>query len=167
MKESIGATQLFMIVITLVILFSGIVAFSINRSNAFTVKEELVSIIEEAGSFNIDAEIYGQRSDGTLQKMVDILSKTGYRQSGNCSVYEQRVNSDDERVIEVAGYQRNGQKSTGNNSSAFCIVKIKGNQNREDTTFYYQVIVFYSLDIPIIKTILNFKEVGETKILNN
>ena len=167
MKESIGATQIFMIVITLGILFSGIVAFSINRSNAFTVKEELVSIIEEAGSFNIEAEIYGIKKDATLQKMVDVLSNTGYRQSGNCSAYEQGTLSGGSRIIEVSGYQRNGQKVSGNNSAAFCVVKIKGNQNRDDETYYYQVIVFYSLDIPVINTLLHFKEVGETKIVYN
>ena len=30
---------------------------------------------------------------------------------------------------------------------------------------YYQVAVFYQLDLPIIKQIYNFQTVGETKII--
>lgn len=160
MRESIGGTQLFIIVVTLILLFSGIMALTINRSNAFTVKDQLVSIIEEAGGFKMDTELTSGRGDETLIKIVESLQNNAYRQSGMCP------KSDPNNGYQVSEYERNGSKTSGNNKSSFCIVKITG-KNAEGTVqkYYYQVIVFYTLDLPVINSIFNFKAVGETKAL--
>ncbi|MBE6148508.1 MAG: hypothetical protein E7167_03330 [Firmicutes bacterium] len=161
MKESIGGTQIFMIVITLVLLFTGIMAFTINRSNAFAVKDELVSIIERAGGLDLSSEIIAGSGDATLTKIVEALEHNSYRQIGKCP---NSVAGAD--AYEVAAYQRNGAKVLGNNKAAFCIVKINS-QNPVGTpnSYYYQIIVFYTLDLPVIKELFNFKAVGETKAL--
>lgn len=161
MKESIGGTQIFIIVITLVLLFTGIMAFTINRSNAFSVKDQLVSILERAGGFDMASEIVNNRltGDEALEEIVESLSHNSYRQTGKCP---ETTGSD----YQVSAYQRNGQKIVGNNDASFCIVRLNG-QSPEGTPekYYYQIIVFYTLDLPVIKEIFNFKAVGETKAL--
>ena len=162
MKESIGGTALFIIVVVLILLFSSIMAFTINHSNAFSVKDALVSIIEDSGGFDLEDElIEGARQDEAdpLYRIVDALSHYSYRQTGKCP-------ESDGNEYQVVGYTRDGKISRGRDDSSFCIVKIKGKDyNGVVQKYYYQIVVFYSLDIPVIKSIFNFKEVGETKAL--
>lgn len=162
MKESIGGTQIFIIVFTLIILFAGIMAFTINYSNAFAVKDQLVSLVETAGGFDLTTEIVegSINNDETLEKIVETLDHNSYRQKGKCP------ESKPSEGYTVAGYQRNGAKTLGNNEDSFCIVKIDA-KSPEGTPprYYYQIIVFYRLDLPIIKALLGFKAIGETKIL--
>ena len=158
MKESIGGTQLFIIVVTLILLFSGIMALTINHSNAFTVKDQLVSIIEQAGGFDMEASLYNSRDD-TLEKIVDALQERSYRQTGMCP----NGSGDD---YKVTGYERDGTQTTVNNKSSFCIVRVSGKSPAgTPQNYYYKVIVFYSLDLPVINSLFNFKAVGETKAL--
>ena len=158
MKESIGGTQLFIIVITLILLFSGIMALTINHSNAFTVKDKLVSIIEQAGKFDMTSELISGSGDVTLSKIVDSLQETSYRQKGNCPKSK--------TGYKVSAYERNGTMTSGNKKSSFCIVRIKGdNPSGTPQVYYYQVIVFYNLDLPVINSVFNFKAIGETKAL--
>jgi hypothetical protein len=158
MKESIGGTQIFIIVVTLILIFSGIMALTINHSNAFSVKDQLVSIIERNDGFDMTSELKYEGEDTPIGQIVESLQHNSYRQRGRCP-----ESSDN---YEVAAYERNGSKTIGNNKSSFCIVKISGN-NPAGTpqSYYYQVIVFYSLDLPVINSFFDFKAIGETKAL--
>lgn len=52
MREAIGGTWIFGIVVTFIVLFSSYLAISVNYSKAFHVKNEIVSIIEKYEGFN-------------------------------------------------------------------------------------------------------------------
>ena len=162
MKESIGATQIFMLVIALILIFSGIMALTINRSNAFAVKDQLISIIEKEGKFDMSSQIVNDRFSGkgdALKEIVDAIDNNSYRQTGTCP--EETDNT------KVTAYQRNGSHVSGNNKAAFCIVRIDGNSPAgTPPVYYYQVIVFYTLDLPVLNEVFNFKAVGETKSLS-
>lgn len=161
MKESIGGTQIFLIVISLILIFSGIMALTINRTNAFAVKDQLVSIIERAGGFDMDEQLDPNLSypdDNVLKQIVDSLEHNSYRQTGKCP--EPTANT------KVSAYQRNGSSVSWNNEASFCIVQIDGmSPEGVPDVYYYQIIVFYSLDLPVLNTLFNFKAIGETKAL--
>lgn len=158
MKESIGGTQLFIIVISLIIVFTAIMSFTINHSNAFAIKDKVVTIVEEAGGFDVTSQIVGSSSSSsTLKKIVDTLSEESYRQEGKCPESDGKT--------EVVGYDRNGAKSSSNKSS-FCIVKIPASSDGGGVTkYYYQIIVFYGIDFPILNQMFVFRAIGETKPL--
>lgn len=162
MKESIGATQIFMLVIALILIFSGIMALTINRSNAFAVKDQIITIIEKQGKFDMTSEIVNNRLSGqgeAIREIVETLEHNSYRQTGTCP--EQTTNT------KVTAYQRNGAKVTGNNKAAFCIVRIDGNSPAgAPPVYYYEVLVFYTLDLPVLNEVFNFRVVGQTKSLN-
>ena len=181
MKESIGSTQLFGIVVTLVVLFAGIMAFAINRTNSFTIKDKLINIIEKHNGFDLTHEISGgidyadcdtDYFSDPLEEMVCSLQDLSYRQTGKCP--ESGPDSGSSNV-QITGYQRNGAITTGNNESSFCIVRYSGqNKNMDGTVrggvvdiYYYKVIVFYHLDIPVVRSFFTFKTMGETKALYN
>ena len=174
MKESVGITQLYALVVVLIILFAGIMAFAINRANSFAIKDKIVNILEKHDGFDLTHEIYGgidydncekDYFDDALEEIVCSLQELSYRQTGKCP--------DSSSEMEVVGYQRNGTKSMGNNESSFCIVKSSGRTRngimKEGVVdlYYYKVIVFYHLDLPIIRQLFSFKNIGETKALYN
>ena len=49
MKESMSITAIFQIVIVFILLFTAIMALTINNSNAFGIKDEVINILENNG----------------------------------------------------------------------------------------------------------------------
>ena len=172
MREGIGGIQLFLIVVILILVFAGIMSLTINHSNAFAVKDQLVSILEDAGGLDITSECrLGEcntniKDQQTLQNIIDALDSYSYRQQGNCETITISNNA------KMVGYQRTGEITMSGKKSSFCIVKIDSNKDdgrlKDDGTlkgYYYKVYVFYQLDIPVLHSIFNFRSVGETKLL--
>ena len=163
MKESVSVTVIFQIFILFVLLFTAIMCLTINNSNAFAVKDEIVNIIESNNGKYLDDD-----NRNLSDEIVDLLSNASYRVTGMCGE-------------GFTGYQRNGQPAGDNERAAVCIKEVSvtdyldnylndvldGMVATEDfkSGSYYQVAVFYQLDLPIIKQIYNFQTVGETKII--
>ena len=146
MKESFGATFLFQIVIVFLLLFTAIMCLTINNTKAFAVKNEVVSYIESQGGIDISRPL-DNRNDG----IVDILSKAGYFTTGKCET-------------GYTAYNRDGSLNTStSNKSAICIKKIDSNQ--ETGGCYFEIMVFYRLDLPVFGSVFNFKTTGKTKVL--
>ena len=166
MKESVGGISLTMIVITLILLFAGIMSMTISRSNAIAVKDKVMRIVEEYDGFDINTDAkYEEECEGddALCDILETLNSYSYRQTGTCPSYD---NNNTGQKIEVAGFKRNGSQTSGNDA-AFCIVKTPvGTSNSDRQLYYYKIIMFYGIDIPVIKTVLNFTATGETKMLN-
>lgn len=172
MKESIGSTQLYIIVITMVLLFTGILAFAMNRANAFAVKNQIVSIIEAN-----DGYAANDPNSPVIESIVKAMAEKQYNQLGSCEkeeemfkTYSQKHLLDMEEIekkkVGVFYYKRDGNEPADVNSAAFCVVKTPVT-NGDVTRYYYRVVIFYSIDVPILKTLLTFRDIGETKILNN
>ena len=163
MKESVSVTVIFQIFILFVLLFTAIMCLTINNSNAFAVKDEIVNIIESNNGKYLDDD-----NRNLSDEIVELLANASYRVTGNCGE-------------DFTGYQRNGQPVGDNERAAVCIKEVSvtdyldnylndeldGMVATEDfkSGSYYQVAVFYQLDLPIIKQIYNFQTVGETKII--
>jgi hypothetical protein len=156
MKESVGGISLTMIVITLILLFGGIMSLTISRSNAIAVKDKIVRIIEDADGFNTLVTSLEKpdcdNNSSTLCEIVNTINDYSYRQSGKCP---------DDSV----GFQRDGRVAYSNKEAAFCIIKTKSGRENVDR-YYYKVIMFYGIDMPVLRSVLNFKATGETKMLN-
>ena len=129
MREGIGGIQLFLIVVILILVFAGIMSLTINHSNAFAVKDQLVSILEDAGGLDITSECrLGEcntniKDQQTLQNIIDALDSYSYRQQGNCDSITISNNA------KMVGYQRTGEITMSGKKSSFCIVKIDSNKN--------------------------------------
>ena len=160
MKEAIGGVSLFQIVILFLLLFTGVMCLTINHSKAFGVKDEIINIIE--------TELFTEES---AKKISVYLQETGYRITGKCP--------DDG---EWKGYDWSGGEVS--NNASFCIRSVnvsdaykidlqdKCKNNVCNITYddfpsmaYYDVILFYQLDIPIISKVFNLKLYGSTKTL--
>lgn len=163
MKEAVSVTTIFQIVILFILLFTAIMCLTINNSNAFAVKDEIINIIE----LN-DGNYLNSSKSGLSDEIVDMLSNASYRTTGVC----------DEGYD---GYERNGSPVSSGERASVCIKEVNvtdGLANYMSAVFgdsvmteesvngsYYQVVVFYQLDLPVIKQVYNFQTKGETKII--
>jgi len=188
MREAFGGISLFQIVIIFFLLFAGIVAFSINHSKAFGVKDELLHILE-VSTPNVKSMKTNPISQKTAQEIAAYLQDAGYSTTGNCNRF-----GDD-----WVGYDARGNKSSS--KTTFCIKGVnvgdnfsqmvtnkcnldktdckrllgltekeerdivKANKGTYPTMVYYEVALFYQLDIPIINNVMNFGLKGTTKMI--
>lgn len=143
MRESIGATWIYAIVVVLIFLFSGYLAFSINRSRVIKVKNEIMNIVERANG----------NSRAARRKINEYLADVGYRSTGNCEVGD--------------GYNTSSTTATGTNTM-YCIQEIpmqSGSTGETVESSYFHVTVFFQLDLPVVSQLFNFDISGDTKVL--
>lgn len=158
MRESVGGVSLFGLVIALVLLFAGYISLSINYSKAYNVKNEIVNIIKNQGGVCTD------RSVGICynfaEQISDYFGDVSYHSQGNCATLPRSDDPDDKWY----GFKRNGELIGADaNNAAFCVRAIRLNGNSElPNALYYQVRLFYQLDLPIIKSVFNLSVSGET-----
>ena len=147
MKEAIGGTGILIIAILFILLFGGFLSAAANYSKAFKVKNEIVNIIERNKGFAIDGS-----SNSTLNEIYDYMAEVGYRTTGSC---------DGDGWI---GYNINSYSETYTNPM-ICIksVNLTSDGIEVPDYAYYQVRVFYQMDIPVFKMLFHFRIEGTTK----
>jgi len=170
MKEALGGVSIFQIVIIFIILFAGIMCLTINESKAFGVKDEIITIIQNQ-KFGVGiSPLNNEINNSTASKISQHLNEVGYRTTGTCPSNEWK------------GYDRNGHVVT--NNASYCIKvndvsnsfyldlveKCKNNKcsvttNDYPKMVYYDVVLFYQLDIPVLNDVMNFKIYGSTKVM--
>ncbi len=166
MRESISVTTLFQIVILFILLFTAIMCLTINNANAFGVKDEIINIIEVAEGNFLDG--------GSLSEdVVDAISAASYRTTGVCN---KNGNTG------YTGYDKMGNPVSDGQKASVCIKEVNvtegintylsnilgpGNFVEEDFRkgSYYQIIVFFQMDLPVVNQVYSMQVKGETKII--
>ena len=149
MREAIGGTWIFQIVIFFILLFTGYMCLSINHSKAFNVKNTIVKAIEREEGINLN----DPENDPAIQKIVEYLKQTSYRTTGKCP-------------DGYMGYNRDGKIDSRN--SSFCIAEQTARSASELPSMnYYRIVVFYQLDLPIFRSVFEFRVSGDTKIISH
>ncbi len=164
MKEAMSMTTIFQIVVLFILLFTAIMALTINNSNAFAVKDEVLNYLELNNGNYVDG-------DRLNDDIIEILSNASYRTTGKC---------DD----DFAGYARNGERVNDGEYASICINEVTATADVDSYLLkevsdlngklatgdfvvgkYYQIKVFFQLDLPVVKQIYNFSTKGETKVI--
>ncbi len=135
MREAIGGSWIFTIVVVFIVLFSSYLAISVNYSKAFKVKNRIITIIEQNEGLNSAAQ-------GDIN---NYLSGVGYFVYSSCSPGE-------------IGYEKNNT----NTGYRYCVSKRESGAGTLKKT-YYKVRVFFRLDLPVIGGLFVFPVTGETK----
>lgn len=143
MKESIGESWTIQIVAAFILLFVAFLALIISYSKCFKVKNEVVSIIE--------------KYEGLTTESADIISSylnaTNYKGYGECP---------DTGAFDsnYRGYEQLGSSK----KYKYCV---KPNLVSSGTLATYDVVLFYSFNIPIFGNIATFEVKGTTIDLTN
>ena len=157
MRESMGATWLFGIVVLFIVLFSGFMAYSISYTKAFKTKNEILNYIEQAEGFTIAANM-----DSKIP--VDRLTEDELE---NSSAVDAKVY----KLIRNFGYNSQVSDCTGYGDwvyGGYCIEKKCLNDVTDKTSnpmVVYKVTTFISLKIPVIDVTMKLPITGETKTM--
>ena len=165
MRESIGTAWIMTIVITFIVLFSGYLAFSINYSKSFRVKDGIIERIHKHNGFESDGS--------TLKDIDDYIAQINYNAKGDC-LKSCKEMGDSAQCAGVNGtqFERIDVSSTKKNATYnYCIFKVKNKvvgepgKTSDPSTAYYKVVVFFSLQIGNISLFSNFRTPGETSTI--
>lgn len=180
MRESIGGTWLFGIVITFIALFSAFLSYAISYTKAFNLKSEILNLIERSEGWTLsknkdDLENVGLdvlAEDNSVQAQAFYLVKSmGYNYTAvanlNCSTQDghESYADGDGHNIELGGFC----------VSKFCPAlegtydpatgKFIPYEGSTSTKTYYKVTTFISVKIPVVELVLTIPISGETRTL--
>lgn len=158
MRESMGAAWIMVITMTFITLFSGFLAFSINYSKAFRVKD---GVVERIRKFN------GLRQT-TIDDIDTYLNQIGYKSKGNCKKYFTSEYGSGSNAKVLGVNDRKVEKVTENGLYNYCIIKVTSDKSgsNKSTSSYYKVVVFFALRISNINIGSTFRVTGETSQLH-
>lgn len=164
MKEAMGGTWLFGIVLTFVVLFTTFISLSTNYSRCFKIKDEIITTIEHYNGVN----------EKSISRINEYLSGIGYSSTGNCP--------EDDSSCWYGFKVGNNTRTMGRKDVNYCISKYtitrpyKAENGKvteingpigHPRSAYYKVTVFFKLNWPIISSIFNLNISGETSVIYN
>lgn len=151
MKEAIGGTSLFFIVIVILSVFAIYISLTINWSTAYKVKDEIVFYLEKNKGMNED----------TCNDIQKYTSNIGYAATGTCELGLEEHNCSQSFSVRT-------DKCTvyNNKASNFCIRRFNypATEGGMPERSYYRVKVFFQLDVPFISD-LKIGIEGETSTI--
>lgn len=157
MKEAVGGTWLFGIVIVFIALFTCFVSVTTNYSRCYKLKDEVLMTIEHYHGIN----------ENSVKTINEYLKGIGYSSTGECP-------NDGECWIgfNLSNSNINNSYAANNN---YCISKhpIISKNDDEITSgpvghpesAYYGVTIFFRLNWPIFQSFFNIGITGETSII--
>lgn len=175
MREAIGGTWLFGIVITFIALFASFLAYSISYTRAFNMKSEILNIIERSEGYTMSEANLETLTQDELEKdesadaqIFNLIKKYGYNytsaQNIDCSTVGHPNSVNGVETMKLGGY---------------CVTKICPNKktipnhtnNTEeiisgtDSRTYYKVTTFIAITLPVVNITLKVPITGETRTL--
>ena len=142
MREALGSVWTIQIILIFMILINAYLAFSVNYTKAFRIKNNIISIIETNEGF----------TEGARLQIEELMLDSGYSVS-----YQNMVSS---------GCKEGNYKAIQNNAGGFCIKLNRAG----DRSGYYSIKTYISIDIPILGSFFGsfpntFAIKGETKTI--
>ena len=146
MRDAVGGVVNLVIIVVFLVIVSGYLAFNVNYTKAFRVKNKIISTIEE---------YEGNIENNALKNQInEYMRAIGYNSSAtmNCDLY--------------------GMSSVGG-SGGWCYKQVKSNstggEDEGNTKVYYKVMTQIQIDMPIIRNVLPnlriFTITGDTKAI--
>jgi len=145
MREAIGGTWLFGLVITFIVFFASFLAISINYSKAFNVKNNVLDLISK----------YEGNNCSSRREIKNYLTDIGYLVPGDCGA-------------DYIPYDNNGEKVFLGNKGYFCIKKVDSDDIDDDLIVrktYYEAKIFFKFDLPVIGDLTTFNIKGESEAI--
>lgn len=149
MRQTIGGTWVFQLVIIFTLIFAAYIALTINYSKSFRVKNEVLSLIEKNEGF----------TDNGVKLINNYLSQSGYKTTGACKMQSEVVvygaNSIDPESISI-------EKAQPGKKYYYCFSKYTGYHSYFKTRSYYKITLFFKFDIPVFNALSTFDVDGQT-----
>ena len=138
MKAPTGNALLMNIIIVFLVVVLGLLVTSITYTKAFRVKNRIVEVIE-----NYEGD-FDNHEDQIRSDITTSLSNVGYRLKGTSTC---------KTLKDGTTPYKEG------NDYYYCVYKYNTGRG-----FYYKVVTYMYLDLPVINEVLNIPVYGETKV---
>lgn len=154
MRDAFGGLINIVIIIVFLLIVSGYLAFNVSYAKAFRVKNKIISTIEE-----FEGQCDFSKND---DKCVQIIN-TYMRQIGYSPLGSEKVNANKSNFDAPA----NCKPANVNCQTGYCTMKCEYQSGSIATNYYYyRVVTYVTLDIPIINKIMSgmtvFQVTGDT-----
>lgn len=141
MRQTIGGTWLFQLMILFILLFVGFIVLTLNYSKTIRIKNEMLSMVEKYEGLN----------EQSIKLVNNYLLYTGYAVTGSCSVEDGSYGA-----LDLSSpYLEEAQEGS---KYYYCVKKYNGT----NTTNYYQIAIFYKFNLPVIGDTSSFIVKGTT-----
>jgi len=152
MREAIGGTFLFNIMIVFIFFFAAFLAIAINYSQAFRIKNQIINYIEQ----------YEGMNDTSENAIIEYVNKSGYYREVDCDCMNGNNytcgGNNDNRGSNVQLRTDASKKVKG-----LCVKKLTNGNG--DT--YYRVTTYVSFELPILGNFFKIPVKGETRVVTN
>ena len=148
MRETVGATWVYQLVIIFMLIFVAFLALTMNYTKAFKIKNDVVSIVEKYEGF----------SKKSVSIINNYLLSSGYTTMNSC--YSGEMGSQDlkSNVLKSA---TSGQKYY------YCVSKLPTATGTKLDRAKYRVRIFFRFDLPVIGHLYTFEAEGVTVDITN
>lgn len=160
MKESIGNAFVFGVFVVFAFLTMLILTFAINYSRASKIKNRLVNYVQTYAENSLASGMDGTDFFEDEEFMIEVdlvLSKAGYRMKDSINRYDTSCPTDSNEIgrdaILMSNYSSNYD---------YCIYAYPTSRG-----YFYKIITYMYLDIPIIGEGIKFPISGETRTIYN
>ena len=156
MRESIGATWIFSICLTFIVLFTAYLAISVNYAKSFRIKSDIISMIEENEGYR----------DDLAYNVEQYLLAQAYDASGYCETTltaRDDLHSDwvRETCINISG------DTSGRCNACIYRLSVENATEKCNNRAYYRVITFFKFDLPIVNYWTTFPVSGESRLVHD
>ena len=148
MRDAIGQVFVLQIIFVFVLLINGYMAYSVNYTRAFRVKNHIVNIIEQyEGPYNEEG----------IAKINDYIEQTAYNVTNN-------------QMLDFQGESGGTAKCPGYNGWCYIEHDVSVDEaDGERKGKYYSIVTFVNIDIPVINNIIGLGDFlsvyGETRTI--
>lgn len=136
MRDAISGAMTLQIIVIFMIIINCYLAFSVNYTKAFRVKNEIRSIIEKNEGLTCSA----------MRQINDLMLKTNYKITKEFEDW----------------CKNNGYSVASTDAGSFCYIyqkiDVAGTSNKNNTYkgAYYTIATFVNMDIPLVNKVLPF-----------
>lgn len=156
MRDAFGGLINIAIIIVFLVIVSGYMAYNVSYAKAFRVKNKVISTIEE-----FEGKCDFSNSSDTCVKIIDTyMAQIGYNPLGSDKLDANKPNFDAPSNCN----EHNVHCQTG-----YCTMKCEFNKDHGgigDRYYYYRVVTYVTLDIPVVNKIMSgmtvFQVTGDT-----
>lgn len=152
MKQVIGSTWVFQLVIIFILIFASYLTITVSYSKAFKLKNEMLNIIEKKEGLT-------QGGNGAMGIINKYLAAQGYSSKGVCEAgyYGAKtiLGNDTDSDYE---FVENGDRT----KYYYCVTKVSNYFSGRPSRSYYRIELFFNMDLPVIGNIITFTASGST-----
>ncbi len=152
MRDAVGGTWVFGIVMIFTLLFAAFLALALTYAKAYRVKNEMTAIIEKYQGITAGDALSNM---GSLAIINNYLNNNGYKAKGACQ-------SDEYGVSDLGSTSLVSASAGGR--YYYCISYEKNDEY--ECTHIFKIRVFYDFNLPLLGQIRKFSISGQTNELH-